>query len=203
MKTSNPSNLPKLNQLGVTLIELIIVVVVIGVLSTLAITKFTQGNFSEKTRIARMHDVAVKLAAASRHAQNSEGLVGIDMTRSLTKSIWTGTADSANKIGTMQDYVTSIHEDIDIYVGYLDVVNALYNGDFNGDGTVSRGDDDEIWEFVDLDEVLILQDPEINDLAPLQVNDDVWLIVDQYGEVQYDQESWTKAKFNFFNVNGT
>lgn len=162
-----------LSKSGVTLIELIIVVVVIGVLSTLAITKFTQGNYSEKARIARLNDYATKISASARHARDSDGFEALALGRQSATSQWNG-AESGDT-AAMRNYMTSIHEEVDLYIA---------TPTLKSDGvTAGDGDTDDIWEFVDSDEVIVLRDIEINDLSSIE--DSVWLVVDEFGEIIY------------------
>ena len=156
---------------GVTLIELIIVVVIIGVLSTLAITKFAQGNFSEKARIARLTDFATKMAASARHARDSDGFEALNLSRQVATSQWDGAENGTT--AAMRNYMTSLSEEVDVYI-------TVPNGEV-------AGPVDDIWNFEESDEVLILKDEAINNLS---TNDTLtgadkptWLVLDKFGEI--------------------
>ena len=178
---------------GVTLIELIIVVVIIGVLSTLAITKFAQGNFSEKARIARLDDIAIKMAAAARHAKNSDNLEGLDLNREASGR-WNGVANQANGLDSMGEYIASIPREIEVYIGVLTGRISNYTGDFNNDGAITGGNNNNLWDL-GTDEVIFLVDPQINDLAPLNPNRETHLIVDQFGEIGKHEGDWINDNF--------
>ncbi len=127
---------------GVTLVELIIVVVIIGVISSLAITKFTQGDYMSQAREARLNDYAKKIAASAREARDIGGRTNIGLNRMTTGNWFNNSAE----IGA---YMTSLDADIKVYISYP---NA---------GT---GNDDQIWDFTTSDEVVVLRDEDINNV---------------------------------------
>ncbi len=165
-----------LKKSGVTLIELIIVVVIIGVLSTLAVTKFTQGNYSEKARIARITDYALKVAASARHAKNSDNEIALHMDRA-NSGAWS--ASVAGHSPNAGEYMTSISSDIEMYTAHL---------------TTGTGDTNQFFQF-SFNEVIVFIDPEINDLNPSTSATEDRLVVDFYGEISFHTETSLEALY--------